>query len=265
MKKALLVVSFGTSHKETREKNIEAIEKHIAAEYPDRELRRAFTSGMIMRILKKRDDIHIDNVAEAMERLVDEGYRDVLLQPTHIIKGEEYEKLLTQLEPYRKQLESIVVGDALLTVSDDYEDLCHGIFEEAKAYGAKDEDTALVLMGHGTGHFSDSAYAALDYRFKALGYENVFVGTVEGYPDVDTVIEQVNAYMPKKVVLMPLMVVAGDHAVNDMASDEDDSWKTLFKEAGYEVECVLKGLGEMEAIRDMYLEHLKRAEHPVEE
>lgn len=269
MKKALLVVSFGTSHKETREKTIGAIEKIAGQTFPDREVRRAFTSGMIMKVLEKRDGIHVDNVQEAMERLKKDGFTDVLIQPTHIINGDEYDKMMGQIEPFIASFDTIFVGSPLLTDSDDYEKVCRAVMAEVpelditKNNGTaegqnqnKNFETALVLMGHGTGHFADAAYGALDYRFKALGYENVFVGTVEGYPEVEIVLEQVKKYNPKKVVLMPFMVVAGDHAVNDMAGDEDDSWKTVFSENGFEVSCILRGIGEFKGIQDIYIEHM---------
>lgn len=260
MKKALLVVSFGTSHKETRDKTIGAIEQFLSNAYPDRELRRAFTSGMIMKVLKKRDNIHIDNVSEAMEKLVEEGFQDVIVQPTHIINGEEYDKMAEQIEPFVTSFDNICVGKALLTSSEDYEEVCKAIMEEVpeldttKNKSVKGE-TALVLMGHGTGHFADSAYTALDYRFKALGYENVFVGTVEGYPELDLIVEKVKKYAPKRVVLMPFMVVAGDHAVNDMAGEEEDSWKNTFENSGFEVSCILRGIGEFQGIQQIYLKH----------
>ncbi len=261
MKKALLIVSFGTSHKETRDKTIGEIEKFISEAYPDRELRRAFTSGMIMKVLRNRDNISIDNVQEAMERLKQEGFEDILVQPTHIINGEEYDKMISQIEPYEENFKSVNIGTPLLTTSDDYEAVCKAIIDEVEELDVtkhKDvqNEVALVLMGHGTGHFADAAYAALDYRFKALGYENVFVGTVEGYPEVELVVENVKKYNYKKVVLMPFMVVAGDHAVNDMAGDEEDSWKVIFTKAGFDVECILRGLGEFKGIQQIYLNHI---------
>ncbi|QHI71523.1 sirohydrochlorin cobaltochelatase [Aminipila terrae] len=261
MKKALLIVSFGTSHKETRDKTIGEIEKFISKAYPDRELRRAFTSSIIMKVLKNRDHIHIDNVTEAMERLATDGFEDVLIQPTHIINGDEYDKMMEQIEPFTTSFDTIRVGSALLTTSQDYDKVCHAIMAEVpeldmtKAKKGDCENKALILMGHGTGHFADAAYAALDYRFKSLGYENVFVGTVEGYPDVELVLKHVKKYNPKEVVLMPFMVVAGDHAVNDMAGDEEDSWKVLFNKAGYKVSCILRGIGEFKGIQQIYLEH----------
>lgn len=268
-KKALLVVSFGTSYAETRKETIEAIEGALTARFPDRTFRRAFTSGMILKVLRERDDIFIDNVSEAMEKLAKEGFTDVLVQPTHIINGDEYDKMMRQLKPFRKSLEVLKVGRPLLTKSEDYEAVCHAMVKHSGLAGEEgsmdfdmgmDADTALVLMGHGTGHFADSAYAALDYRFKALGYPLVFVGTVEGYPEIDDVLVQVRASAATNVCLMPLMIVAGDHAINDMAGDEEDSWNTIFKDEGYEVSCLLKGMGAFKEIQDIFVKHAEEAE-----
>ena len=249
-KQAILAVSFGTSHKETRERTIEAIEQQIRENFPIYEVRRAFTSGMIMNVLKKRDGIHIDNVDRAMNKLVRDGFVNVILQPTHIINGDEYDKMVRQAKAYEGHFANISIGDPLLTVSSDYEEVCCGIM---KQFPNLKKDEALVLMGHGTGHFADAAYAAIDYRFKALGYENVFVGTVEGYPEISELLPQLKKFEPKKVILLPFMVVAGDHAQNDMAGDDEDSWKSVLEKEGYQVECILKGLGEFEEIRSIYI------------
>lgn len=252
-KKAILVVSFGTSHRDTRDKTIGAIESRIQNTYPGWEVRRAFTSGMIMNVLKERDGIHVDHVAGAMESLKQEGYQRVFVQPTHIINGDEYEKMLEQITPYRNQGMEIKIGGPLLTSSQDYEEVCHAITDFVPS---KERETALVLMGHGTGHYADAAYAALDYRFKLLGYDHVFVGTVEGYPELGEVMGLLEQYRPKQVILLPLMVVAGDHAVNDMAGDDEYSWKSQLQAAGYKVQCILKGLGESQSIQDIYLRHI---------
>ena len=252
-KQAILVVSFGTSHEDTREKTIGAIENHIKDTYPEMEVRRAFTSGMILKVIKNRDGVNIDNVPKAMKRLIKNGYKNIFVQPTHILHGEEYDKMTKQLLSFSEQLESLTIGRPLLSQSTDYEIVCNSImhyFPKLKS------DEVLVLMGHGTTHFADAAYAALDYRFKALGFSQVFVGTVEGYPRLENVVRQIIRINPKKVILFPLMIVAGDHAINDMASDEEDSWKRIFENEGYTVECVLKGLGELEEIRDLYLSHI---------
>ncbi|MBN7771902.1 sirohydrochlorin cobaltochelatase [Clostridium aminobutyricum] len=251
-KQAIVVVSFGTSHKDTREKTIQAIEQALAGKYPQRECRRAFTSGIIMKVLKERDQLVIDNVTEAMEHLLEDGFSDVIIQPTHIINGDEYDKMMAQIEPFRDKFEVLHVGAPLLTTSEDYTKTCEAIMKQFPSFK---ENEALILMGHGTGHYTDAAYAALDYRFKALGYTNVFVGTVEGYPDFETMLEQVKQFEPERVILMPFMVVAGDHAMNDMAGEEEDSWKSIFEEAGFEVECLMKGIGEFKEIQQIYIEH----------
>ena len=253
-KQAILVVSFGTTHQDTRDKTIGAIELALAERYPDRTLRRAFTSGMIMRVLKERDHLIIDNVSEAMEHLIEDGFTDVLIQPTHIINGDEYDKMIAQIEPYKEKLNILHVGAPLLTSSEDYTKTCEAIIKNAPELKESD---VLILMGHGTGHFADAAYAALDYRFKALGYTNVFVGTVEGYPSLETVLEQMKPLAPEKVILMPFMIVAGDHAVNDMASDEEDSWRSVCESEGYEVECIVKGIGEFKEIQQIYADHAR--------
>ena len=255
-KKALLVVSFGTSHAETRKNTIGAIEKDITAAYPEYEVRRAFTSGMILKVLEKRDGILIDNVAEAMNRLVSDGFHEILVQPTHVIPGDEYDNMVTDIQMFADKFDKINIGTPLLYNTDDYRKVIQAVMEQ---FSDLSEREALVLMGHGTEHRINPAYPAMDYQFKDMGYDNVFVGTVEAYPDVETVFKKVDAYRPDKIVLLPLMVVAGDHAVNDMAGEEEDSWKSIFEKAGYEVNCILKGLGEFQSIRDIYLEHIAKA------
>lgn len=254
-KKAILVVSFGTSHADTREKTIGAIEKDIASAYPGYEIRRAFTSGMILKVLAERDHLVIDNVKEAMERLVNDGFREVMVQPTHVIPGDEYDAMADVVGQFADRFEKISVGKPLLYSTEDYQKVIRVIMKQFPDMKKKD---VLVLMGHGTEHIINAVYAALEYHFHDMGYPNVFVGTVEAYPDVEVVVRRVDVYHPEKVVLLPLMVVAGDHAVNDMAGEEEDSWKTVFEKAGYEVACVLKGLGEFQGIRDIYLEHISQ-------
>lgn len=253
-KKALLAVSFGTSHEETRDKTIGAIEKNFAEAFPEYEVRRAFTSGMILNVLKRRDGIAIDDVTDAMERLIRDGFQEVLIQPTHVIPGDEYDDMVREVMPYADRFETLRIGKPLLYDTEDQRKVVRAVMEQFPDLGERE---ALVLMGHGTGHPINAAYAALDYLFKNMGYHNVFVGTVEAYPDIETILGVVDGFRPEKVVLMPLMVVAGDHAVNDMAGDEEDSWKIQFEQAGYNVECVLKGLGEFQSIRDIYLEHVE--------
>lgn len=256
-KKAVLVVSFGTSYNDSREKTIGAVEKKVAEAFPDYDQKRAFTSQIIIDKVAKRDGEKIDNVTEAMQKLVDEGYGTVVVQPTHVMNGEEYDEMRELIAPFEKNFVSIKYGQPLLTSSDDYATVIEAIAKETPQL--QDKTCAVVFMGHGTEHFANATYSALDYRFKALGYNNAFVGTVEGYPDLDKIKADLANFKPKKVVLIPLMIVAGDHANNDMAGDEEDSWKTQLKKEGYEVECVIKGLGEYSGIQDAFVEHCKEA------
>lgn len=257
-KKAILVVSFGTSYNDNREKTIGAIEGAVAAAYPDYTLRRAFTSRMIINKLKKRDGVQVDNVDEALCRLVMEGYGTVIIQPTHVMNGFEYEEMLGLITPYKGSFSILRIGTPLLTSIEDYTSLAEAILPEIPE--VKQEETAVILIGHGTDHYANSAYAALDYRIKDMGYDNIFIGTVEGYPDLETVKKLVLAEKSlKKIALYPLMIVAGDHANNDIAGDEEDSWKSVFEEEGYEVVCNLKGLGEYAGIRRMFVERVNNS------
>lgn len=256
-KKAVLVVSFGTSYNDSREKTIGAVEKKIAEAYPDYDQKRAFTSQIIIDKLAERDNEQIDNVPEAMQKLIDEGYGTVVIQPTHVMNGEEYDEMREETAPFEDKFVSVKYGKPVLTSTEDYEKVINSLVAETPQIS--EEGTAVVFMGHGTEHFANATYSALAYRFKAMGYNNVFVGTVEGYPDLDRVKEELAQFQPKKVVLLPLMIVAGDHANNDMAGDEEDSWKTQLKKEGYEVECVIKGLGEYAGIQDILVEHCGEA------
>lgn len=253
-KKAILAVSFGTSHNDTRIITIDAIEQDMQAAFPDYALYRAWTSKMIIKKVNARDGVHICNVKEAMEKMLQDGITDVLVQPTHVINGIENDLMKEDALAFQEQFHSISFGDPLLTSEQDNLAVIDAITSEFKTL-TKDE--VLVLMGHGTTHYANAIYAALDYTFKDKGYSNIFLGTVEAYPTMESLLKMVHAYQPKKVVLAPFMIVAGDHAKNDMASDEPDSWYSQFKAAGYDVEPVLKGLGEYTGIRKLFIEHLK--------
>lgn len=254
MKKAILVVSFGTSYPDTLEKTILATEKAVADAFPGWEIRRAFTSSMIMKKLLKRDGVQIDNVAQAIAKLEAEGYTHVAVQPTHVMHGEEYEKLLKQLEPYRLRL-NVQVGEPLLDKQEDYEAVSSALF---RWLPQPKENEALVLMGHGTPHFANSAYGQLEQNLQDA-CDRVYVATVEGYPTLDRVINLL-AKRPEiqKITLAPFMLVAGDHARNDMAGDED-SWKRQLEDKGYEVTCILQGLGEYPEIRALFVRHCQKA------
>ncbi len=235
-------MSFGTTHTDTLEKAIAATERDIFAAFPDHEPHRAFTSRMIISALNKRG-IHIPSEEEAFAALKD--YDEVIAVPTHIINGFEYEKVLAAA----RQCGSIVkVSRPLISLSADYD-----AFIKAMEPVFSEKDTQYVLMGHGSGHFADSMYAAMDYRLKASGLANVHVATVEGYPPFEMVAKRIKN--TRKAVLMPMMLVAGDHAKNDMQL----SWKPKLESLGIKTECIMKGLGEYHEIRKIYVEHAKEA------
>lgn len=252
--KAILVVSFGTSYEETRKVTIDAIEASIAEAYPDYKIYRAWTSKMILAKLKKRDNLHINNVKEAMAEMAADGITDVIIQPTHVINGIENDLMKEDALSFRASFNSIRFGTPLLTSEEDNLAVMNAVADE---FSDLEEDSVLVLMGHGTTHFSNAIYAALDYAFKDKGHPNIFLGTVEAYPTMESLMRMVKAYQPKKVVLAPFMIVAGDHARNDMAGDDPDSWYSQFVNEGFHVECVLKGLGEYPGIRQIFNEHIQ--------
>lgn len=256
IKKAVLVVSFGTSHNHTREKTIGAIEDLIADAWPDCNLYRAWTSGMIIRKLRERDGYEVDTVAQAMERMLADGVSQVTVQPTYIVNGIENDRMKRDVLAYADRFDSIRFGTPLLTEDKDSERAITGLMEE---FGELEPDTALVFMGHGTMHYANAIYAALDCKFKDMGYPNVFMGTVEAYPSTETLKRMVKEGGYRRVILTPFMIVAGEHAKHDMASDDGKSWKCQFEAEGLEVSCVVKGLGEYRAVRQIFLEHAKAA------
>ena len=253
-KKAILAVSFGTSHEDTRKVTIDAIEDSMRQAFPEYPVYRAWTSKMIRRKLKNRDNIIVPTVKEAMEQMAADGITDVLVQPTHVINGIENDRMKEDALSFRDSFHSISFGDPLLTTEDDSHKVIAAI---AREFSHITKDQALVFMGHGTTHFANSIYAALDYTFKDKGYHNFFLGTVEAYPSMESLKKMVKAYRPKEVVLAPFMIVAGDHAKNDMAGDDPESWYSQFKDEGYEVKTVLKGLGEYEGIRSLFIDHIR--------
>lgn len=259
MKKAILAVSFGTSYPDTLLKTIAATEQALAGAFPDWEVRRAFTSGMIIRKLKERDGVEIENVSQAMHRLEQEGYTHVAVQSTHVMHGEEYEKMLSQLEPYRLRMQ-ISVGMPLLHSEGDYTSVAQALLNWLPPL---DADEALVLMGHGTTHFANSAYAQMEHMLQGL-CDRVYLATVEGYPTLDSVERQLAKRTEiRRLMLAPFMLVAGDHARNDMSADED-SWAAQLKKTGYPVRCILQGLGECPAIRALFVEHCRQAVEALE-
>lgn len=262
-KKAILVISFGTSYHETRTKNIEAIERDIREAFPDHEFRRAFTSPTIIKIMRERDGLPAEHVEQALERLCSEGFTEVVAQPTHVIRGFEYDRVMEVIRKFQGRFEALVCGEPLLTDMEDYRELVRILGREFAQYrGAK---TDIVLMGHGTEHVANFSYERLQRAFLDVGLDDFLVGTVEASPTLQNMVKLVEERGSERVVLAPLMVVAGDHASNDMAGDGEDSWRSRFAAMGYQVECVMKGMGEYADIRRLYVRHAQDAARKAEE
>ena len=275
----LLVVSFGTSFNASRAADIKGIEDALQAAYPDWAVRRAFTAQIIINHVQARDSEKIDNMQQAMDRAVANGVKNLVVQPTHLMHGAEYDEMMEMIDSYRDKFESVAVAEPLLgevgadatAINSDKEAVAKAItaaavkdagFDSLDAAAA--EKTAFVFMGHGTSHTAKVSYSQMQTTMQTLGYDNVFIGTVEGEPEetaCENVIEAVKAAGYTKVVLRPLMVVAGDHANNDMAGADDDSWLSQFKASGAfeEVDTQISGLGEISDIQQLYIAHTKAA------
>lgn len=275
----LLVVSFGTSFNDSRAADIGGVEKALQEAYPDWSVRRAFTAQIIINHVQARDDEKIDNVEQALDRAVDNGVKNLIIQPTHLMHGAEYDELTEAVEKYQDKFETVKIAEPLLgevgsdasAINEDKEAVAKAITAEVvktakydSLDAAAEDGTAFVFMGHGTSHTAKISYSQMQTQMEKLGYKNVFIGTVEGEPEdtsCEAVIEKVKDAGYKNVILRPLMVVAGDHANNDMAGDDDDSWKSQF-EASKEfdsVETQIAGLGEISDIQQLYVAHTKAA------
>ena len=275
----LLVVSFGTSFNDSRAKDIKGIEDALQAAYPDWSVRRAFTAQIIINHVQARDGEKIDNMQQALDRAVANGVKNLVVQPTHLMHGAEYDEMMEMIDEYKDQFESVAVAEPLLgevgadatVINADKEAVAKAVTAAAvKDAGfdsldaAAEEKVAFVFMGHGTSHTAKVSYSQMQTTMQTLGYDNVFIGTVEGEPEetaCENIIEAVKAAGYTKVILRPLMVVAGDHANNDMAGADDDSWLSQFQASGdfESVECQIAGLGEIEDIQQRYIEHTKAA------
>lgn len=275
----LLVVSFGTSFNDSRAEDIGGVEKALQAAYPDWSVRRAFTAQIIINHVQARDDEKIDNVDQALERAVSNGVKKLIIQPTHLMHGAEYDELKEAVDSYKDKFESVTIAEPLLgevgsdatVINEDKQAVAEAITAQAvksanydSLDAAAEDGTAFVFMGHGTSHNAKVTYSQMQTQMDTLGYKNVFIGTVEGEPEetaCENVIEAVKAAGYKKVILRPLMVVAGDHANNDMAGDDGDSWKSQFTASGNfdSVDTQIAGLGEIEAVQKLYVEHTKKA------
>lgn len=253
----LLVLSFGTSFNDSRRLTIGAIEDQLEKSFPDYSVRRGFTANIVIDHVAKRDGEKIDDIDESLKRAVDNGVKNLVVQPTHLMNGLEYEELKGDIAQYSDAFDKIAIGQPLLSSDDDFSRVENAIVDWTKDYD--DGETAIVFMGHGTSADSNGVYQKMQDLLTKDGHTNYFVGTVEATPSLDDVMAAVKKGNYKRVVLEPLMVVAGDHANNDMAGDDKDSWKSQFEAAGYQVECLLRGLGENETIRQIYVEHAQAA------
>ena len=271
----ILVVSFGTSFNNSRVADIKGIEDALQAAYPDWSVRRAFTAQIIINHVQARDGEKMDNVNQALDRAVNNGVKNLIVQPTHLMHGAEYDELIGELDNYKDQFESVQVAEPLLgevgadaaVINADKKAVAEILTAEAvKTAGydsldaAKEDGTAFVFMGHGTSHAAKVSYSQMQTQMQDLGYDNVFIGTVEGEPEetaCEAVIDAVAEAGYTKVVLRPLMIVAGDHANNDMAGEDEDSWLSMFKASGKfdSVDTQIAGLGEIEGIQQIYVEH----------
>lgn len=256
-KPVLLCVSFGTSYHDTRRVTIDAIERNLQEAFPSYEVRRAFTSKIIIRKLAARDKLMIDTVSAAVEKMIAEGVTELLVQPTHVIAGFEYDDIIRDLQAYTEKFNRLNISSPLMKTNKDIKTLANILTTETKS--SADAETAFVWMGHGTAHSVNTVYETLQHAFIETGHRNHVVGTVEAEPSFEKVLEQVKKTKATHIVLSPLMIVAGDHAVNDMASTDPDSWKSRFEKQGYTVTALLKGMGEYSAIRKMIVEHAHEA------
>ncbi|MFV0498537.1 MAG: sirohydrochlorin cobaltochelatase [Bacilli bacterium] len=251
--KAILVVSFGSTYKTTREKTIDLIEKKIKEEFVDYAVYGAYTSKVIIDILKKRDQLEIMTVNEALEKLLNDGIRDVIVLPTLMLNGIEFDKIQKEVNKFKHLFNKLVLKQALLSSTDDCKNVTTSIIENNKV----DNDEAVVFMGHGSYHHTNSTYALIDYMLKEQKYDNYYMATVEAYPNITNIIETLKFKKYKKIVLVPFMIVCGDHAINDMASSSNESWKSILEKSGFLVECVMKGLGESDEIRQIFIDRIK--------
>lgn len=253
----LLVISFGTSYNENRRLTIGAIEDAMEKAFPEYTVRRAFTSEIIIDRVKKRDGTSIDNVREALERAAANGVKNLVIQPTHMMDGFEYNDVVKEAVQYKGVFASISVGSPLLTSEEDFQAVANALVESTASYD--DSKTAICFMGHGTEAASNGVYARMQQVLRSIGKENYFIGTVEAVPTVENVLTMVQRGNYTRVLLQPMMIVAGDHANNDMAGEGKDSWKGIFESAGYQVECQVLGLGELAAIQQLLVKHAQAA------
>ena len=253
----LLVISFGTSFNDNRRLTIGAIEEAMEKAFPDWSVRRGFTAQIIIDHVQRRDGEVIDNVGQALDRAVANGVKRLVVQPTHLMDGLEYNDVVNEVAQYADAFEALAIGEPLLTTDEDFQAVAKVMADATEQFNSG--KTAICFMGHGTEAESNAIYAKMQQVMDDAGYTNRFIGTVEATPSLDDVLAKVQEGDYERIVLQPMMIVCGDHANNDMAGDEADSWKATFESAGFEVECVLRGLGEYKEIQDLLAAHAQAA------
>ncbi len=253
MRKGIIVASFGTSFPEVRKRCIESIEMTVSSSYPEYEVKRTFTSNMIIKKLKERDGILIDTPSEAIEKMINKGVKEIHVQPLHIIPGFEYEKVMRAVKKYNHREDTnVTIGLPLLSKETHYDELIEILNNRI---GQSSDGHGFVFMGHGTEHHANACYSMLQAKFNDVR-KDVHIANVEGYPELDHIVDRLREY--KSVTLLPLMIVAGDHAMNDMAGDDDDSYKSILEKENIKVNCILEGLGEYESIGQVFLNRINQ-------
>lgn len=256
MKNGILVVSFGTTYREARKLSLEQIENTIASAYNNFSVYKAYTSRIVKKCIYENEGILIPDVGQALQKISEDGIENIYIQPTHIIPGEEYNKILNAVIKYKNKFNIIKTAMPLLSSDKDFE-LTASILNHCYGFGNTNSDNAFILMGHGSGHSANKCYSQFQDTLNQKGFSNVFVSTVEGFPDFDSSLNILKKHSYKNITLIPFMVTAGDHAHNDMAGNKEDSWKNRLINLGYNVTVITQGLGEIKEIQNLYLSHLE--------
>ncbi len=253
----ILAVSFGSSQRDAREMALGKIEKTLAEAYPEYTVKRAFTSGMVIRIIQKKEGIIVPNPSDALEDAIQRGVSELIIQPTHLMMGLEYEKLKKAAEEKAEQFDTLHLAAPLLVSEEDVKRVIKALRKVTEEYD--DGQTGIVFIGHGTEHEANRVYHIMQERLRAEGYDHYLIGTIEASPSMEDVLAACAKRQYRRVILLPFLIVAGDHAVHDIAGEEETSWKSEFEKAGYEVVILKRGLGEYEDIRQIYVDHVKEA------
>lgn len=256
MKNGILVVSFGTTYKEARKLSLDQIENTISSIYNNFSVYKAYTSKIVQKCIHENEGIFIPDVSQALQKILDDDIDNIYIQPTHIIPGEEYNKILAAAGKYKDKFNIIKTAMPLLSSDKDFE-LTASILNQYYRFDSMDNYSAIILMGHGSGHSANKCYSQFQHTLNQKGFSNIFVSTVEGFPDFDNTLNILKEYSYKNITLIPFMVTAGDHAHNDMAGNKEDSWKNRLYKLGYSVIVITQGLGGIPEIRNLYLSHLE--------